>query len=50
MFMLLSVTAVCSLVLLLWRFEEKSPWEEEGRQTEKILKTVGPGSYLEETI
>jgi len=49
MFMLLSVTAVCSLVLLLWRFEEKSPWEE-GRQTEKILKNVGPGSDLEETI
>lgn len=48
MFMLLSVTAVCSLVLLLWRFEEKSPWE--GRQTEKMLKTVGRGSDLEETI
>lgn len=51
MFMILSATAACSLVLLLWRFEEKSPWRvEEIKQTEKMLDTIGPGSDLEETL
>lgn len=49
MFMILSGTAAGSLVLLLWRFEEKSPWlVDEGKPGEKMLRTIAPGTDLEE--
>ena len=51
MFMILSVTAACSLVLLLWRFEEKSPWVvDEEKSEESMLRTISPGTGLEEVL
>ena len=43
MFMILSVTAVGSLVLLLWRFTETSPWKVNEETALTSINELQPG-------